>query len=105
MLKKALSKCVGKHVKLRPIAKRFGGSLLGPELEVIDNDWVVERETEGGVFLKLHTGHVVDLLADHIHHFSTDPVRGDGYGFLTLTSQISIGGNDLKVEPIVGVPG
>ena len=102
MKKDSLRKCELKHVRLRPIAKRFDGGKGGVELSPIDDDWLVGRLTDEGMPISnSRTQHATVLGYDHIHHFTTDPQRGSGYGFLTLTIQIHIGGRELWIEPNV----
>ncbi len=87
------------RVRIRPQAKRFLGR-NGPELPQIDDTWTLKTVIGGEANIENNrTHHVCALPMDHIHHFSTDPERGKGNGFLVLTSQINIGGDDLWIEP------
>jgi hypothetical protein len=102
MNKQELKKSVGKRVRIRPKAKRFDGGPDGPELPQIDDDWSIDRITDEGLAISnARTDHLAILGYDHIHHFTSDPQRGQEFGFLTLTVQIHIGGNRLWIEPNV----
>ena len=89
------------RVRLRPIPKRFKGSV---ELDPIDDEWIIEQVTDAGVTIKnMRTDHSKLLGFDHIHHYTSDPSRDfDGFkhGFLTLTVQLSLDGILVRVDPI-----
>jgi hypothetical protein len=100
MNKEALRKSEFKVVRIRPIARRFDGGPDGPELSRIDDDWMIGRRTDDGLPVEnMRTNHQTILGYDHIHHFTSGPRRGKGFGFLTLTVQIHIGGTRLWIEP------
>jgi hypothetical protein len=93
MNRSALRKSEGMVVRLRPIAKRFDGGPGGWPLPDMDDDWRIGTISDEGVPISsLRTDHGTTLGYDHIHHFTSDPQRGERYGFLTLTVQVHIGG-------------
>ena len=98
MNKSALKKCSWSHVRLRPIAKRFYGA-NGPQLPPVDDDWLIHEVGDVVRISNTATGHGTVLGLDQIHHYSTDPPRGERIGFLTLNVQVHIGGNALWTEP------
>ena len=99
MNKSQMKKNAWSHVRLRPVAKRFNGA-DGPQLPPVDDDWMITSVGDNGVSISNnHTGHGTMLGWDQIHHWSTDPDRGGRNGFLTLNTQINIGGNRLWCEP------
>lgn len=101
MNKNELKKNVGYHVKLRPMAKRFAGGRSGPQLPPVDDDWLIQTVDKTGIRISNSaTGHGTVLGFDHIREFTTDPVRGQGYGLLILKTQLHIGGRNLWTEPI-----
>ena len=101
MNKAALKKNVGRHMKLRPMAKRFVGGPTGPQLPPVDDDWGIQGFEKDGIRISnTATGHGTLLGFDHIREFTTDPVLGEGYGTLILKTQVHIGGNHLWTEPI-----
>ena len=101
MNKAALKKNVGHHMRIRPMAKRFVGGPTGPQLPPVDDDWTVQGFEKDGIRISnTATGHGTVLGFDHIREFTTDPVRGQGYGTLILKTQVHIGGNHLWTEPI-----
>lgn len=104
MNKKQLRKCESKHVRIRPLVKRFEGGKGGRELPTIDDDWLVGHFTSEGVPISHHTGHGTTLGYDLIYGFTSDSRRGYNFGFLTLTAQIHIAGDDLWIEPNVRPP-
>jgi hypothetical protein len=74
--------------------------ITGAALETIDDAWTVQTVDDKG--LTLHNNrvhHGFRLAYDHIIGFisSTDP---DYQGFLKLTVQVSLQGNDVRVEPL-----
>jgi hypothetical protein len=101
MNKSALKKNEWSTAKIRPIAKRFYGE-NGPQLPPVDDDWLIQNVDDDGVRISNpHTGHWTILGFDQIHHRTTDPTRGPGYGSLTLNIQLCIGGNSLWSEPAI----
>lgn len=101
MNKSELKKNAGHHVKLRPMAKRFAGGPSGPQLPPVDDDWLIQGVEKTGVRISNSaTGHGTVLGFDHIREFTTDTVRGQGYGVLILKTQLHIGGRNLWTEPI-----
>src|ERR1035441_8991004 len=101
MNKIELKKNVGHHVRMRPMAKRFVGGHSGPQLPPVDDDWLIQGVEKDGIRISNSmTGHGTFLGFDHIREFSTDPVRGQGYGLLILKSQLHIGGCSLWTDSI-----
>jgi hypothetical protein len=101
MNKAALKKNVGHHMKLRPMAKRFADGPTGPQLPPVDDDWLIQGVEKDGIRISnTATDHGTLLGFDHIREFTTDPVRGHGYGTLILKTQVHIGGYHLWTEPI-----
>jgi hypothetical protein len=101
MNKIELKKNVGHHVRMRPMAQRFVGGHSGPQLPPVDDDWLIQGVDKAGVRISNSaTGHGTVLGFDHIREFTTDPVRGQGYGLLVLKTQLHIGGCNLWTEPI-----
>lgn len=99
MNKSRMKKNAWSQVRLRPVAKRFLGA-DGPQLPPVDDDWLIQGVEDAGVRLSNnHTGHGTVLGWDQIHHYATDPDRGEQNGFLILNTQVSIGGNSLWCEP------
>jgi hypothetical protein len=96
-----MKKNVGCRVQLEPTASRLDDS--GRELPSIDDDWIIEDVSTGGVRVRnARTEHVTTLGKDHIHHFTSNPDRSQGgipYGFLTLNVQVFLQGNKLWVRP------
>src|SRR5437899_9198832 len=73
----------------------------GPQLPGVDDDWAIQGFEKDGIRISnTATGHGTLLGFDHIREFTTDPVRGQGYGTLILKTQVHIGGNHLWTEPI-----
>ncbi len=99
MNKSRLKKNAWTHVRLRPVARRFWGA-DGPQLPPVDDDWLIQGVEDAGVRISNnHTGHGTVLAWDQIHHYATDPDRGERSGYLVLNTQVSIGGNRLWCEP------
>jgi hypothetical protein len=89
-----------KHVRLDPIPRRFEGGKNGLELPRKDDDWILNVNDEGVIYLdNTRVPFRARLNPDHIHSYVSDPQRGGGYGFLNLTVQNKFGGNDLWIEP------
>lgn len=99
-----LKKNINQRVQLRPIARRFDNE--GLELEQIDDDWVIQEVSNGGVQISnIRTAHTTILGRDHVHHFTSNPDRsqsGTKHGFLTLNVQISLRGQNLSIDPNSG---
>ncbi len=92
-----LKNLVGKHIKLRPVAKQID-QLTKAVLERFDDRWFVKRSEKEGLVLELvNTGHVVVLPFDHIREFisDTDPSND---GFLLLDVQLHLSG-ELWLSP------
>lgn len=72
----------------------------GPQLPPVDDDRLIQGVEDAGVRISNnHTGHGTLLAWDQIHHYASDPARGDRNGFLILNTQVNIGGNSLWTEP------
>ena len=102
MNRQSLRKSELKVVRIRPITKRFD-SPYGPELPQIDDDWKIGRMTVDGIPIQnMRTNHETTLGYDQIHHFTEDPRRGKGFGFLRVTVQLlQIGETVLCIGPNV----
>lgn len=98
MNKSSLKKSSWTHARIRPVAKRFYG-VNGPQLPPVDDDWLIGEVGDAVRITNAHTGHATVLGLDQIHHYSTDPARGQRCGFLTLNVQLHIGGDSLWIEP------
>jgi hypothetical protein len=86
------------RVRIRPVAKRFTDETGTQELRRIDGDWLIGRIYDKTVPLR-HAGYVLELKGDHIHGWTSDPMRGERFGFLELTCQVHIGGCNVWIEP------
>jgi hypothetical protein len=84
------------RVKLWPPEQRFDGGPSGRPLELAPSDWIIRGRNEDGVLLhRVNSPHHLVLKGDQIHDFKSDPIRGEGYGFLTLWSQVNVGGDHV----------
>ena len=100
MNKSRMKKNAWSQVRIRPVAKRFWGP-DGPQLPPVDDDWLIQGVEDAGVRISnTVTGHGSLLAWDQVHHYATDPDRGDSHGFLILNTQINIGGNSLWLSLI-----
>lgn len=97
-----LQKSKGKYVKIRPVPKRFKGAEGSPELGTEDDDWIIDQVADDS--LQIRQAAILAVVAkvgrDHIHSYTSNPMRGSGHGFLNLTVQLNIGGNDVWIEPV-----
>jgi hypothetical protein len=90
------------RVQLQPVAHRLddAGSLLAP----IDDDWLIESVSDGGVRVSNpRTGLSTLLGLDHIYSYTSNPDRTAGglmFGFLMLKVQLTLKRNDVLVRPI-----
>jgi hypothetical protein len=99
-----IEKCSWKKLlRLRPIPRRYNGNFQGQELPALDRAWQVGQATiGGGVPIDLHeTGHGMVLNWDNIVEYSSDPIRGERYGYLHLKVQLHIAGDQIRSEPLV----
>ena len=103
MQKGKLANIKNKHIRLRPIHRRFDG-FSGFELPPIDNKWFVSEAGHNGVVIKNDASdHTLSLAADQIREFQTDP-SGKSFGFLVMKGQVWVSGKEAGVEPLlVGV--
>ncbi len=101
MNKAQLRKLALKHVKLRPLARRFD-HLTGAELNQIDDEWFVTAvDNRNGLLLYLsRTGHQIQFPYDHIREFMSDTDRNCA-GFLILKVQVHLQGDRARVEPLL----
>lgn len=103
MNKEMLAKCEGHIVRLRPIARRFAGER---ELEPIDEDWQITRVDLRQKILEIYSlrgAHCPTLGFDHIHSYTSDPMRdagGQKHGFLQLLVQVILTDSGPKIEPL-----
>ena len=99
MNRKKLPALKGKHVRLRPIPRRF--DVAGNELPRSDHPWFVkDADRDGLVIENSGFGHTLCLPRDQVHDFRSDP-SGKSFGFLNLHGQIWVRGRDGGVEPFV----
>jgi hypothetical protein len=84
-------------VRIRPVAKRFRDETGTQELPRVDGDWLIRGIYDKSVTL-IYAGYLITLKSDHIRGWTSDP-RGERYGFLELTVQVHIGGNNTWIEP------
>jgi hypothetical protein len=87
-----------KRVRVRPIARRI--DRFGEELEQIDDVWPIMDASRNSLTLQNpRSGQNVDLGADHVREYMTDPGRSDG--ILLLKSQIFLHDpRDFGIEPL-----
>lgn len=101
MNKDKLKKSLYARVQLRPIARRFSGSM---ELEQIDGDWLIEEVADVGIKIRnIATDHTTKLGYDHIHHYTSNPDKEFDdlkHGFLSLNVQVFFNATELWIEPI-----
>jgi hypothetical protein len=98
MNKEKLSKMRYKHLKIRPIARRFDHTR--GELPPIDDAWLVTDSSTSELCLtNPRTSHQLRIGTDHVREFMTDPGGTDG--LLILKSQVSLRGNGIDVEPLL----
>ena len=95
-------KNVGHGVQLRPLPRR---PTPGSELPPVDDDWIIERADDQGLFIhNVRTDHAFILAYDQIHSYMSNPMRGsaDGraHGFLWLRVQLSLLPQTIDVEPL-----
>ncbi|MDE3100112.1 MAG: hypothetical protein KGJ88_11625 [Verrucomicrobiota bacterium] len=97
-----LQQNVGARIRLRPPATRQKNAGI---IEDVDDVWILESvsRNDGVKLHNVRTGHVVVLLEDHVHHFTSDPLPHDGlkHGFLELSVHVRLDPKGLKVEPIL----
>jgi hypothetical protein len=88
-----------KRVRVRPIARRI--NRFGEELEQIDDSWPIMSSSRDSLTLQNpRSGQNVDLGADHVREYITDPGRSDG--FLILKSQIILHDpRGFSLEPVL----
>jgi len=97
MVRKALRKCIEKHVKVLPMPV-----LLSPEPHRVGYEWFVHRNSDG-LLITVSLGNGITLQNDHIHQY-TEGTDGSA-GTLILTGQIYIHGPECWLVPVVGRPG
>jgi hypothetical protein len=104
MNKTQLKKSLHHRVRIRPVAK--SEDVYGRECPTQDDDWIIREVTETTVTLyNTRTHHTPILGCDHIYGYATDPQRNKGelkFGFLTLLVQLTLKGNEVLTEPLVG---
>lgn len=97
MNRRMLPKLAGQHVKLRPhplIDTRRGWENL------VYEDWFVKvRGTDRSGLELSQFPYSIELSADHIREYLTDPVRPQS-GFLLLKSQLFLKGTNAWFEPL-----
>ena len=99
MNREKLSQMQWKRVRVRPIAHRI--NRFGVKLERIDDSWLITSPSRNSLTLQNpRSGQNVDLGADHVREYMTDPGRSDG--FLILKSQIFLHDpRGFSLEPLV----
>jgi hypothetical protein len=98
MNKEKISKMQGKHLKIRPIARRI--DYTRGELPPIDDAWLVTSVSREEINLcNPRTSHTLCLGTDHVREYMTDPNGTDG--LLMLKSQITLSGTQISVEPLL----
>jgi hypothetical protein len=98
MNKEKISKMQGKHLKLRPVARRI--DCTRGELPPIDDAWLVMSVSREEINLcNPRTSHNLRLGTDHVREYMTDPNGTDG--LLILKSQVTLSGTQIFVEPLI----
>ncbi len=100
MNKQRLSQMRWKHVRVRPIARRFDET-RGIELEQIDDVWLIANASRDELDLcnPRSQQHVL-LGTDHVREYLTDAGRSNG--MLVLKSQILLFSGQLpEIEPLI----
>jgi hypothetical protein len=96
-----LSQMQFKRVRVRPIACLI--DKFGVELERVDDIWRVIASSRDSITLQNpRSRQYVDLGADHVREYMTDPGRSDG--FLILKSQILLlDPRGFRLEPLADI--
>jgi hypothetical protein len=98
MNKEKISKMQGKHLKIRPIARRI--DYTRGELPPIDDAWQVVNVSREEINLyNPRTSHNLRLGTDHVREYMTDSNGTDG--LLILKSQVTLSGTQVSVEPLL----
>jgi len=89
------------RVRFRPIPQRYDGGPGGAPLPIADREWIIGPEMQGGMMMycvNIPYGFVLGF--DQIREFISDPITGEGHGFLMLKVQVNTGGNHVWTEPL-----
>ena len=87
-----LKKDVGRHLRRRPQAERWDGSV---QLDSRDDYWSLDAVSRNGVKLtNVATGHSLTLGSDHVREYRSPD-------FLILHSILIIRGRKIEIEPII----
>jgi hypothetical protein len=73
----------------------------GAPLHEADREWIIGPEMPGGMMMNcvnIPYGFVLGF--DQIREFISDPIRGEGHGFLVLKLQVNTGGDHVWTEPL-----
>lgn len=96
-----MKKNKGARVQVQPTACRMDKH--GNALPAIDDEWLIQDVSDAGVQISNpRTGHQTILGKDHIYKYTSNPDRSQGgikHGFLSLTVQIFLQGNNLSIRP------
>jgi hypothetical protein len=98
MKKEHLKRSISMRVQLFPIPSSESG-------ERLDWDWTVESVGDDRIVLtSVGYPYRATLGLDHVYSFMTNPARDSGslrYGFLRLHVQLYVGGNEIRIEPLM----
>jgi len=89
------------RVRFRPIPQRYDGGPGGAPLPEADREWIIGPEMPGGMMMycvNIPYGFVLGF--DQVREFISDPIRGEGHGFLVLKVQVNTGGDHVWAEPL-----
>jgi hypothetical protein len=96
-----ITKAANRRIELQPRACFLDA--MGRELPEVSDDWVISNPTPDHITVtNTRTQHVMRLGKDHIHHFTSNPLRspdGNDHGFFTLLVQIYIQGDAVSFRP------
>ena len=93
-----LRKLEYKHVRIRPVARRFADETGRQELRPIDGDWLVGR-IHGKCMPISYAGYGITLTGGHIYGWDENLEGERSPGFLRLTVQVHLGGNTGLEQP------
>ncbi len=98
MNKEKISQMQGKHLRIRPIARRI--DYTRGELPPIDDAWqVISVSREEINLCNPRTSHNLCLGTDHVREYMSDPGGTDG--LLILKSQVTLSATQVSVEPLL----
>jgi hypothetical protein len=83
------------------VVRRYDGGPGGAELPAADREWIIGPEMETGMMMyQVGVPYGFVLGFDQIREFISDPIRGEGHGFLMLKVQVNTGGDRVWTEPL-----